>query len=206
MVTCCTLPACLSDAAVPLRTEYEPLLLQVAVDGDTLKIGVDGQEITPQDEEVCASCRLHTPVNIYASCCMLHMSAAHAHSNLCTLTACAAAVSPVVSQICDPLMLHTGQQDPALAALRPQPREPSADQHADRTASSCMSGQPASLATICNQSRQGLPADVKSPPRDSAGVPFRSTPTAPSACRQPQTSRTLRPQSCRTASSCSRSL
>ena len=29
---------------------------QVAVDGDTLKIGVDGQEATPQDEEVCGSC------------------------------------------------------------------------------------------------------------------------------------------------------
>ena len=200
MVTCCTLLACLSDAAVPLRTEYEPPLPQVAVDGDTLKIGVDGQEITPQDEEVCASCRLHTLVNIYTSCCMLHTSAAHAHSNLCTLTACAAPVCWWLARSVIPcLMLHTGQQDPALAALRPQPREPSADQHADRTASSCMSGQPAGLATICNQSRQGLPADVKSPPHDSAGVPFRSTPTAPSACRRPRTWRTSRPPSCRTA-------
>jgi hypothetical protein len=50
---------------------------QVAIDGDTLKIGVEGQETTPQDEEVCSG--LDTRTGQRLSQLTSHHSAAYLH-------------------------------------------------------------------------------------------------------------------------------
>jgi hypothetical protein len=83
---------------------------------------------------------------------LLHVVRSTCDSSRFIVIACVADVSRQRARPVFPVVA-AGQQDPALAALRPQPCEPQQFQDIQSTASSCTPAQPPALGTDC------IPAD-----------------------------------------------